>query len=129
MNKQQSEMLDELVGEMFGELIEVGNQVMDMASITNGWQISRDGSFVQDVKRGEIFYPATYKGELVFVLPFMKGGKPKIVWAKNLVWKAFSDPQYLKDLDKEYPSYTLKYSDGDKGNPSYDNLEVVFDYE
>ena len=127
MNTQQSEMLDELVGEMFGELIEVGNQVNEMASISNDFQISRDGSFVEKISNGEIFYPATFNSEWIYVLPFNRGGKPKMMSAKNLVFTAFSNPAYLKDLKKE--QYTIKYIDGDKGNPSYENLEVVFHNE
>lgn len=121
--------LDDLVTDMFGDIVEVGNQVMDMANISPDFKISRDGSFVQQVSTGIIYHPGTFRDEWVYVLPFMKGGKPRIMWAKNLVWKAFNDPRYLEDLKKNHPSYSVEYINTDRDamkNPDFLNLQAVF---
>jgi len=121
--------VDDLVADMFGSLVEVGNQVIDMANISKDFKISRDGSFVQQISTGVVFHPATYNKEWVYVLPMSRGGKPRIMWAKNLVWNAFNDPRYLRDLKKNHPSYSIEYINKDResmNNPDFLNLQAVF---
>lgn len=121
--------VDDLVTDMFGDIVEVGNQVMDMANISKDFKISKDGSFVQRISSGEIYHPGTYGNEWVYVLPFSRGGKPRIMWAKNLVWNAFNDPRYLRDLKNNHPSHSVEYVNHQRGeiaNPDFDNLQAVF---
>jgi hypothetical protein len=131
MTKQQENVFEDIVAEMFGDRVtELGREegsMIDCRPFSNDFQIADDGSFVQQISSGEIFQPAICKREYYYVLPIGIGGKLIIYPAIELVFKAFTSKQYQEDLKKE--QYTLKFLDGWKLNPSIDNIEVQFERE
>lgn len=130
MTQEQEKTFDDLVGEMFGDRVtEYGSEGFQvrMANISNDFQISECGDFVQKISNGEMFFPALCNGEYYFVLPIGRGGKKMVYPAVSLVFKAFSDKRYLEDLKKT--QYTLYYKDGWKENPAIDNIGVRFERE
>lgn len=128
MTTQQEKDFTDIVADMFGDRVtEFGSEGFQvrMAKISNDFQISEFGDFVQQVSTGEVFNPALCNGEYYFVLPFGKGGRKIIYSAIELVFKAFTDKRYLDDLKKT--PYTLYYKDGWKENPSAENIGVRFE--
>ena len=131
MTTEQETMFEDVVADMFGDRVtELGRHegvMIQCKPISNDFQIADDGTFVQKISNGEIFEPAICNGQYYYVLPFGRGGALRIFKAIDLVFKAFTSEQYQKDLKNE--QYTLKFKDGWKLNPAYDNIEVDFHQE
>lgn len=131
MTKEQDIMFEDLIAEMYGIEVQTSaegqghNQHLTRyEAISNDFSIAEDGMSVQKRSNGEMFLPALCNNEYFYVLPIGRGGKKVIYSAGDLVFKAFTNANYLQDLKKE--SYTIVYKDGDKTNPDYSNLQVKF---
>jgi hypothetical protein len=131
MTTEQDLMFEDLIAEMFGNKSQTSaegqghNQdLLRFQAISNDFDISEDGMSIQKRSNGEMFLPALCNNEYFYVLPIGRGGKRVIHSAADLVFKAFTSPQYLQDLKKE--TYKVVYKDGNKNNPNYKNLQVDF---